>query len=118
MKSYLVFLSATLLSSAGIGFSHAATMGTSGEATPKEVVVEIKTFAFSPQEIAIAPGTTVTWVNEDQTAHNVVSGDGKFASSGLDTDDRFTFKFEHEGDFTYVCALHPHMIGKVHVHAR
>jgi plastocyanin len=115
MKTSTVILNAILL--LGIGVSEAATTAKTSDAKASDVVIEIKTFAFSPQEITVAPGTTVTWVNEDQTAHNVVSGDGKFASSGLDTDDRFTFKFEHDGDFTYVCALHPHMIGKVHVHA-
>ena len=79
------------------------------------VTVEIKSFAFGPAELQVAPGTTVTWINRDQTVHNIVSGQGKFASKGMDTDDRYSFTFEQAGDYSYLCALHPHMIGSVHV---
>lgn len=94
-------------------FCAAATPG-----APDEVRVEITRFAFSPREITIAPGTSVTWINRDETIHDVVGPKGAFKSAGMDTDDRFTFHFDTEGDFTYVCALHPHMTGTIHVHAR
>jgi plastocyanin len=105
MKFLILGLGAVLLSCAGMRSEAADT------------TVEIKTFAFAPQELTVIPGTTVTWINHDQTVHNVVSPDGKFASPGMDTDDRYTFKFEKEGDFAYLCALHPHMVGTVHVHS-
>jgi plastocyanin len=105
MKFLILGLGAVLLSCAGMP----------GEAA--DTTVEIKTFAFAPQELTVTPGTTVTWINHDQTVHNVVSPDGKFASPGMDTDDRYTFTFEKEGDFAYLCALHPHMAGTVHVHS-
>ena len=105
MKFLILGLGAVLLSCAGMP----------GEAA--DTTVEIKTFAFAPQELTVTPGTTVTWINHDQTVHNVVSPDGKFASPGMDTDDRYTFTFEKEGDFAYLCALHPHMVGTVHVHS-
>ena len=77
--------------------------------------IEIKSFAFSQPELTVAAGTTVTWINLDQTAHNVVSMEGKFASKGMDTDDRYSFTFQQPGDYSYRCGLHPHMIGTVHV---
>jgi plastocyanin len=46
----------------------------------------------------------------------VVSGDRSFVSKGLDTDDRFEHTFEREGDFAYICSVHPFMTGVVHVH--
>lgn len=79
--------------------------------------VDIQSFAFVPQEITVKPGTTITWTNKDQTAHSVVSREGKFASKGMDTDDRYTFTFTAEGDYAYFCSLHPHMIGTIHVRA-
>jgi len=87
-----------------------------GAETPA-ATVDIQSFAFVPQDITVAPGTTVTWTNKDQTAHSVVSKEGKFASKGMDTDDRYTFTFTAEGDYAYFCSLHPHMIGTVHVRA-
>ena len=104
---------ARLLVFACVALLGAAAAAAARAATPR--VVAIRTFAFAAPEITIAPGTTVEWVNDDQTPHNIVSAEGLFASKGLDTGDRFDFAFEREGDFTYFCALHPFMKGVVHV---
>lgn len=79
------------------------------------VQIEIKNFAFQPKEVTVAPGTTVVWINHDETVHNVKNRDRKFASKALDTDDRFSFVFDKAGDYAYFCALHPQMTGIVHV---
>jgi plastocyanin len=79
------------------------------------VEVEITKFAFAPKEITIAPGTRITWTNRDETPHSVGSDDKSFASKGMDTDDKFEHTFAVEGDFGYVCTVHPFMTGVVHV---
>ena len=86
-------------------------------ATPSAppAAIEITKFAFAPQEITIAPGTTITWTNRDETPHTVTSNDKQFASKGLDTDDKFAHTFASEGDFSYFCTVHPFMTGVVHV---
>jgi len=76
----------------------------------------IRQFAFAPQEITIAPGTKIVWINHDEAPHTVVSNDKSFASKGLDTEDKFEHTFEREGDFGYICSVHPFMTGVVHVH--
>jgi plastocyanin len=77
--------------------------------------VNITKFAFGPKEITIAPGTKVIWTNRDETPHTVTSNDKSFVSKGLDTDDKFEHTFASEGDFSYICTLHPFMTGVVHV---
>ena len=52
----------------------------------------------------------------DETPHTVTSNDKSFASKGLDTDDKFEHVFSKEGDFGYICTVHPFMTGVVHVH--
>ena len=79
------------------------------------VDVNIAKFAYGPNEITIAPGTKVTWINHDETPHTVTSNDKSFASKGLDTDDKFEHTFAGEGDFAYICTVHPFMTGIVHV---
>ncbi len=79
------------------------------------VDVNITKFAFAPQEITIAPGTKIIWTNRDETPHTVTSNDKSFASKGLDTDDKFEHTFASEGDFRYICTVHPFMGGVVHV---
>ena len=77
--------------------------------------VEIKKFAFEPKEITVAPGAKVVWINRDETPHQIKAGDGSFVSKAMDTDDRHEQVFAKEGDFSYVCTLHPFMTGIVHV---
>ena len=79
------------------------------------VELDIAKFAFAPQEITVAPGTKIVWTNHDETPHTVSSNDKSFASKGLDTDDKFEHTFAMEGDFAYICTVHPFMTGVVHV---
>ncbi len=79
------------------------------------VEIDIAKFAYAPKEITVAPGTKIVWTNRDQTPHTVTSTDKSFASKGLDTDDKFEHTFATEGDFSYICTVHPFMTGVVHV---
>lgn len=82
--------------------------------------------AFSPNPLNIKVGDSVTWTNDDSTVHTVTSGTGptdpnmgKEFDSGLSTlmspGDTFTFTFGKAGEFPYLCAVHPTMIGTVNV---
>jgi plastocyanin len=77
------------------------------------VVVKIDNFSFMPQVLTVAPGTKVTWVNNDDIPHTVVSTTDVFKSKALDTDDKFSFTFDKAGSFDYFCSIHPKMTGKV-----
>jgi plastocyanin len=79
------------------------------------VTVDIVKFAFTPKEITVAPGTTVVWINHDETPHTVSAADHAFVSKALDTDDRYEHTFTEEGDVAYFCTVHPFMTGVVHV---
>ena len=75
--------------------------------------VKIDNFAFGPDTLTVAVGTTVTWTNRDDIPHTVVSTDGVFKSKVRDTDETFSYKFEKAGTYSYYCSVHPKMIGKV-----
>jgi plastocyanin len=75
--------------------------------------VGIDNFAFTPAELTIKPGVTVTFENHDDTIHSIVGVGGVFRSKALDTNDKFTFKFDKAGEYAYFCGLHPHMKGKI-----
>lgn len=77
--------------------------------------VEITKFAYAPQDITVAPGTTVVWTHRDEIPHTVTDKTGELASPGLDTGDRYEHAFAREGDYPYTCAVHPFMTGVVHV---
>ena len=86
-------------------------------ATPlraETIKVTIDNFTFTPAEVTVKAGDTVTWTNHDDIPHTVVSA-GKYRSKTLDTDDSFSFTFAASGDYKYFCSLHPHMTGLVKV---
>lgn len=83
-------------------------------ASAEETSVTIDNFTFSPAELTVKVGTTVTWKNHDDIPHAVVSA-GKFKSKTLDTDDSFSFTFTAAGEYKYFCSLHPHMTGTIKV---
>ncbi|EMA39064.1 plastocyanin/azurin family copper-binding protein [Halococcus hamelinensis] len=74
--------------------------------------------SFDPEELTIAPGTTVTWEWTGQGgAHNVVADDGAFDSGDPEDGDDITFShtFPEAGEFPYHCAPHEEvgMVGTV-----
>jgi len=79
--------------------------------------VKIDNFAFLPQRLAVKAGTTVTWINADDSPHTVASNTKLFKSKALDTDDRFSFTFTTPGVYEYFCSVHPHMTGTIVVEA-
>jgi plastocyanin len=81
-----------------------------------DMEVKIDNFTFGPQQLTVKAGTTVTWINQDDIPHTVVST-GHFRSKALDTDDKYSFTFTTPGSYQYFCGLHPHMQGTVVVEA-
>jgi plastocyanin len=78
--------------------------------------VQIENFQFSPNTLTVPVGGSVTWINHDGDIHSIAADDGDpqtFKSSGLDTDDKFSFTFTKPGTYTYHCGLHPHMTAKI-----
>jgi plastocyanin len=106
---YKQLLVATTLAAAGpVAFGdNAAT----DAMTP--AVVAINDYEFKPSVLTVAPGTTVTWVNEDGSPHTIAEQTKMFRSAALDTNDRFSYTFAQPGEFAYYCTLHPMMVGKI-----
>ncbi len=72
---------------------------------------------FSPYEVIIDVGDTVTWSNDDTAAHTVTSGSavdgpsGVFDSSLFMAQSTFAHTFDGSGTFPYFCMVHPWMDG-------
>jgi plastocyanin len=98
-------------------FAAVAAIALGAAAPPPAALVRIGNFTFSPQVLTVAPGTTVTWDNEDDTPHTVVASDKSFRSKAMDTDERYSMTFAKAGTYGYFCSLHPHMTAKIVVKA-
>jgi plastocyanin len=69
--------------------------------------------AFSPDELNVAVGTTVTWMNTDSTAHTSTSDVNGWNSGVVAPRGQFSFTFQTAGTFPYHCTIHPGMVGTV-----
>jgi plastocyanin len=86
--------------------------------TTVAAVVSIDNFTFSPQQLTVKAGTTVTWTNKDDIPHGIAATGNTFKrSAAMDTDDNYSFTFTTPGTYQYFCYIHPHMTGMIVVEA-
>ena len=69
--------------------------------------------AFVPAELNVTPGTTVTWTNTDTVTHTSSSDAQGWDSGAIAPNGQFSFAFPAAGTFSYHCAIHPGMVGRV-----
>lgn len=104
---------ATLMTMTVITFQAAAPAVSAPASTVVQVEVRIDNFSFSPAAITVKAGTQITWTNEDDIPHTVVSDTKAFKSKVLATGERFTYTAGKSGTYPYSCSIHPNMTGKV-----
>jgi Copper binding proteins, plastocyanin/azurin family len=86
----------------GYGGSHRGDDGT----------VVVRGMAFNPPETHIRPGDDVTWIFQDREPHTVTADNNSF-DSGKRQDGEFRLSFDQPGSYSYHCAIHPDMKGRV-----
>jgi len=91
----LIFLLVPLL--AACGSSPSTSVGSLVSTTDNE---------FTPGELHIQPGQSVTWVNNGQTGHTVTADDGSFDSHTFQPGAQYTHTFTTPGRYPYYCVLH------------
>ena len=85
------------------------------EAAGAEETVRLSQFAFDPEELTIAVGTTVNFVNADSAAHTVTEGTEGIAAEGAIIDEELeqngstSYTFDEAGTFDITCEFHPSM---------
>ncbi|HEX8993046.1 MAG TPA: NBR1-Ig-like domain-containing protein [Anaerolineales bacterium] len=85
-------------------------------ATASTASVSIMNISFQPSSLQVKAGTTVTWTNNDNTAHTVTSDTaGVFDSGTLAVGTAFSFTFTQTGTFAYHCNIHSSMHGTITV---
>lgn len=88
------------------------------------VEIAIENFAYEPERVEVAPGTTITWTNRDDFAHTVTSGDPGAPSQAFDLElgdpsshgssgKMASVVLDEPGEVSYFCRLHPRMTATV-----
>lgn len=95
--------------------SSLAALGASSAHSTGNTQIRIDNFRFTPMALTVPVGVRVTWINQDDVPHTVVDTKKRFSSPVLDTDQQFTYTFQHPGTYEYFCSLHPTMTGKLRV---
>ena len=81
--------------------------------------VTVKLFQFTPSELVVNVGTTVTWTNQDQILHTATAGatpgtaDGKFDGPMDGVGQSANFTFDQPGTYPYFCRRHTSMTGTI-----
>jgi plastocyanin len=75
---------------------------------------------YNPSPLSVPVGTTVTWINNDNSRHTVTQGNpsGNTLPNGFDSGilapgKTFTNTFGTAGTIQYYCTLHPTTLGEV-----
>src|SRR5579864_5938340 len=63
--------------------------------------VSIVNMSFSPANLSVSAGSTVTWTNNDAMTHTVTSDGGIFDSGGLAPGKMYSRVFATAGSFPY-----------------
>jgi plastocyanin len=91
--------------------NNSSASNTQPETTNK---VTIANMAFTPPQITVNKGDTVTWANNDSIAHTVTSDTGSELGSGdIQPGSTYSHTFNTAGSFQYHCSIHPSMRGTI-----
>jgi len=94
----------------GVNSSNAPlSVGTSSES------VAMRDFAFTPGNLQVPVGATVTWTNYDTAPHTATAKDGSWDTGTLTNGDTKTLTFDKAGDYAYYCRFHPNMVARLTV---
>jgi plastocyanin len=78
--------------------------------------VAIADFLFGPEKLDVPKGTYVSWINTDDSPHQVtVTSANGLRSEVIQKGQKAFLKFDSAGTYDYICGLHPNMKGKVEV---
>jgi plastocyanin len=95
----------------------------SGTTLPKSVArtsgpgaVAISDFVFGPEKIFVQAGQTITWINADESPHQVtVQGASTLRTPVILKGQTTAVQFNDVGTYDYICGLHPAMKGSIEV---
>lgn len=106
-------LAAALLLGRGAPAPEALAQGEAVAVAETPVAVQIVNFAYAPEVLTVAVGTSVRWTNDDTAQHDVVADNRSFGSLLLSKGQSYQTTFDQPGRFGYFCSLHPGMSGTV-----
>jgi len=95
--------------------SHATPEPPRQTSNPGLPEVQVVDYGFSPGQLTVKLGTTVTFANGGNDGHDVTGTGpgGEWRSGPLAPSERYSRQFNLVGTYSYVCTIHPEMRGSI-----
>lgn len=77
--------------------------------------VEMEDSTFSPGNLQVPAGATVTWTNRDSVPHDAAAVDGSWKTKMLSRSESGSLTFDRPGEYEYYCTVHPSMKARLSV---
>lgn len=77
--------------------------------------VTMQDSTFSPGNLQVPVGASVTWTNRDSVPHDATATDGTWKSEMLSEGGSSSVTFDREGTYDYYCTVHPNMKARLTV---
>ena len=114
MRKYLLPLGAAAVAAVAFIALVAVPIEATGS-TGQRHVVEIRQLEFHPQELVVAPGDTVVWINRDLVPHTASADDATWDSETIDAKQEWQIIVSEGMGETYLCLHHPTMKGRLRI---
>ena len=85
------------------------TAALAGQDGPREHHVEIHKFKFSPAELTVKPGDTITWTNHDIAPHTATARDKTWDTGTIKKGEAGSIVATADMPTDYFCRFHPQM---------
>jgi plastocyanin len=100
---------------ASLGLAGAASSRGHVKAAEQSFVVTMQITGFEPQNLTVASGDRITWVNKDLFPHSATADNKTFDSRSIAPTGAWTLVAGKPGIFAYTCIFHPTMKGIIKV---
>ena len=91
--------------------------GASSVRAADPVVIEIRGFAYLPEDPKVKPGDLVIWINRDIVPHTVTARDESWNSGSIETGQEWHMTVEQDTTGRYFCRFHPSMTASITIPA-
>ena len=99
---------ATVLTTTACG-SMAASRHVTSPGRPHRAIVSVNGYAYHPATVTVPPGSTIVFVNHDQTPHTATTTTMGFDTGTIDPGKAATVRVPTAGRYTYYCLFHAFM---------
>ena len=114
MRKYFLPLGAAAIAAAAFIGLIPLSMGAT-ETGGQRHVIEIRKFEYRPQELEVAPGDTVVWINYDLIPHTATAEDANWDSETIEAKKEWQIVVREGMSELYLCLFHPTMRGRLKI---